>query len=111
MREALESRATRPVARQHGRPTDATAGELISGSCASSQLCVGVCSLGVGAGGGNCQGSGGYESGSVLTWDPLDPLSRPHFVTLSSDNLTGVWCMHERPAVLHHRRARPARVV
>jgi hypothetical protein len=98
MREALESRATRPVARQHGRPTDATAGELISGSCASSQLCVGVCSLGVcslgvGAGGGNCQGSGGYESGSVLTWDPLDPLSLPHFVTLSSDHLTGVWCM------------------
>jgi hypothetical protein len=72
--------------------TDATAGELLGGSCMSHALCVGVCPLGVDAGSDNCQGSGGYVSGSVLTWDPQSPPPIPSYITVSADNLTGVWC-------------------
>jgi hypothetical protein len=77
--------------------TDATAGELLGGACLSHALCVGVCPLGVTAGSGNCQGSGGYESGSVLTWDPLSHQALTSYTTLSSDNLTGVWCASGGP--------------
>lgn len=72
--------------------TDATAGELLGGSCLSQVVCVGVCPAAVTAGSSNCQFSGLYEAGVVVTWDPRAPEKLLFQASLSADNLTGVWC-------------------
>jgi hypothetical protein len=71
----------------------AAAGELLGGSCLSHVLCVGTCPVAVTAGSDNCAPpAGGYESGAAVTWTPRRPQAIPSFMTLTSDNLTGVWC-------------------
>ena len=66
-------------------------GEDLAVSCVPGGLCVTTCPEGVTAGSGNCPGDS-YESGAIVTWDPLSPYSLPTGATVAPDNLTQIWC-------------------